>query len=410
MIPIAKPYLNIDDTKLINDVIMSGWVTQGPRVKEFEGLFAEYVGTDYACAVSNCTTALHLALLAVGVKPGDIVITASHSFIATANSVRYCDAEPVFIDIDPNNYCMSPEALKALLTEKCEEKEDGLYYKDVKHLFTKESPLSHIDKNSKIGRIAAIMPVHQIGMPCDIVDIVDIAKKYKIPVVEDAACASGSEIKVNGKWEKVGKPHGDIACFSFHPRKVITTGDGGMITTNNPEYDKYFRLYRQHGMNVPDTIRHSSQKVIVEEYSVTAYNYRMTDIQAALGIQQLKKLPEIVEKRRELDRLYRKYFENIKWLELPKESENKKSNWQSYALKILNNAPVKQIELIQYLLDNGVSSKMGIMNAHKEKPYIKSAWILENSEYARENVIMLPFYIGLTEEEVKKIHDLINKL
>jgi len=230
-IPLAKPYLGKKEADAASDTILSGWVTQGQRVQEFEEAFASYVGSKYACAVSSCTDALHLSLLAVGVKPGDVVITVSHSFIATANSVRFCGAEPVFVDIDPQTYNMCPTELKSFLDQDCESRNNYLFYKDTTRIACGESPLPFIEQNQR-GRVAAIIPVHQLGMPCDLNAILDIAGQYNLPVVEDAACSLGNEICINNKWEKIGKPHGDIACFSFHPRKMITTGDGGMITTN----------------------------------------------------------------------------------------------------------------------------------------------------------------------------------
>ena len=417
MIPIAKPYLGEEEANVAKGVILSGWVTQGPKVKEFEDAFASYVGSKHACAVSSCTTAMHLALLAVGVKPGDVVITVSHSFIATANVVRHCGAEPVFVDIDKNTFNMSPESLKQCLSEDCEIRDGELYYRDVLALAVGESPLCRLIKDEKakvqdcrIGRVAAIMPAHQMGMPCDSNNILPLAEEYNIPIVEDAACAIGSEIKINNKWEKIGKPHGDIACFSFHPRKVITTGDGGMITTNNPEYDKQFRLLRQHGMSVSDTARHSARKIIFEEYVATGFNYRMTDIQAAVGIEQLKKLPEIIKNYRNIDILYHKYLCDIDWLRLPEEPEYSRTNYQSYPVRVLINTPLPRNELMQYLMDNGASSRPGIMNAHQEKPYSNLIYKLPGSEKGRDEVILFPIYKGLEENDVKVISDLIHKI
>ena len=409
MIPIARPTLGENEAAAARDVIFSGWVTQGPKVKAFEEMFAEKVGSRFACAVSSCTTGLHLALLAVGVKPGDVVITVSHSFVATANSVRCCGAEPAFVDVDPETYNMDPEELIKVLREDCTEINGELYYKKVERIAVGESPLKNkyqrADKAAGLGRIAAIMPVHQMGFPCDISRIVDIARQNRLPVVEDAACAIGSAVSLdNGKtWEKIGKPQGDIACFSFHPRKILTTGDGGMITTNNPALDGQCRLLRQHGMSIPDTVRHESHKVIFENYVTTGFNYRMTDIQAAIGIEQLKRLDAMVTERRELAAIYKELLHDTPHLQILKPSDTVLPNWQSYPIKLLGRISLNQQEIMQRLLDKGISTRRGIMNVHQEPAYQAAGWSLPKSERCRDQTILLPLFNGIGIENLQYV-------
>jgi perosamine synthetase len=377
MIAIAKPLLGEEEAEAAREAILSGWVTQGPRVEAFEREFATYVGAPHACAVSSCTTALHLALHVVGVGAGDEVITVSHSFIATANAVRYCGATPVFVDIDPQTYNMDPALIEAAITP----------------------------------RTRAIMPVHQIGLPCDMAAILKIAQRHGLPVVEDAACAIGSQLKLRQDWERIGKPHGTVACFSFHPRKVITTGDGGMLTTADPELDRKFRLLRQHGMSISDTARHSARQVVFEEYPVVGFNYRMTDIQAAMGRVQLGRLPDLLARRVELGRTYTAALGKIRGLQPPHIPDYARSNYQSYAVRVTRDYPLIRDELMQALLDLRISTRRGIMNSHQELAYSSArTFVLPHSEAARDNVILLPLHHGLTAEEQGYIIDQLGTL
>jgi perosamine synthetase len=417
MIPITRPILGEEEAAATREALRSGWVTQGPRVKAFEEAFAQSVGAPHACAVSSCTAALHLALLAVGVMPGDVVITVSHSFIATANAVRHCGAEPVFVDIDPENYDMDPDELQRVLAEDCIKKDGELYYRHVERIALGKSPLRYLlrcadSALSPLGKVAAILPVHQMGIPCDIGRIVAIATENNLPLVEDAACAIGSEVSLDegSTWERIGKPHGDIACFSFHPRKILTTGDGGMLTTNDPELDEKFRLLRHHGMDLPDTARHESPEVIFERYLMTGFNYRMTDIQAALGIEQLKRLDSILAERQRLAAIYTKSLKGLRGLHIFTEASYARTNWQSYIISIEN--PSAQKPVMQALLNLGISTRRGVMCAHLEEPYA-AAWpegSLPHSKAARDRGIILPLYPSMPEADLEKVVSVLGEV
>ena len=369
-IPVARPLLDEREAEAARRVILSGWVTQGPEVAAFEREFAEAVGARHACAVSSCTTALHLALAACGVSSGDEVVTVSHSFIATSNAIRYCGATPVFVDIQRATYNIDPSLVEAAIGP----------------------------------RTKAILAVHQLGMPCDLEAIVEIGKRRSIPVVEDAACAIGSEIRWNDRWERIGYPRGLVACFSFHPRKLLSTGDGGMLTTADPDLDRKFRLLRQHGMSVSDTVRHSSSTVIQEEYPVLGYNYRMTDIQAAIGREQLTRLSGIVSRRRALAERYRERLANVAGVSIPTEPEWARTNWQSYAVRV--DAGHRR-QIMQRMLDAGISTRRGAMNAHREAAYPAGTWraagSLQESEAAQDAAVVLPLFHQLTEADQDRV-------
>lgn len=381
-VPVARPNLGPEEVSAAERAILSGWVTQGPEVAAFEREFGAFVGAAHACAVSSGTTALHLGLLGVGVRPGDEVITVSHSYIATANSIRYCGARPVFVDIDPATFNIDPATIEEAVSE----------------------------------RTRAILCVHQMGMPCDLTAVLEIARRRRIAVVEDAACAVGSEILCKQNWERIGKPHGDVACFSFHPRKLLTTGDGGMLTTSDAAMDRKFRLWRQHGMSVPDTVRHSSPEVVFESYPELGFNYRLTDIQAAVGREQLKRLPAAIAERRQLAARYRQLLNDIHGLVLPTEPEWARTNWQSYCLRLPHE--LDQREVMQKMLDDGIATRRGIMCAHREAAYRDPAtWrcaepqcspshqrpnLLE-SEKAQDRGVILPLFSQMSEKQQERV-------
>ncbi|HYX69098.1 MAG TPA: DegT/DnrJ/EryC1/StrS family aminotransferase [Terriglobales bacterium] len=384
MLPVARPLLGEREARAVRRPLLSGWVTQGPEVAAFEREFAAYVGAPHACAASSCTVALHLALKAVGVGAGAEVITASHSFIATANSIRYCGAVPVFVDIQPATFNLDPALIERVIT----------------------------------SRTRAILCVHQIGMPCDLQAILEIGRRRRLPVVEDAACAVGSEIRWNGKWEKIGRPHADIACFSFHPRKLVTTGDGGMLTTANPDWDRQFRLWRQHGMSVPDTVRHGSRQVLFEDYTELGYNYRMTDIQAAVGREQLKRLPAILTRRRRLAAAYQRRLAAIPGLGLPLQPAWARSNWQSYCVRLPEGCDQRKV--MQAMLEAGIATRRAVMCAHREPAYRQEPWScglpreecgcppgpctrLRESERAQDQAIVLPLFHQMTLRDVDRV-------
>jgi perosamine synthetase len=372
VIPVARPWLGEAEAEAARRPLLSGWVTQGPEVAAFEVEFAAAVGAAHACAVSNCTVALHLALRAAGVGEGDDVLTVSHSFIATANAVRYVGARPLFVDVEPATFNIDPARVEEAITP----------------------------------RTRAILCVHQMGMPCDLAALVEIARRRGLPLIEDAACAVGSEILWDGAWERVGRPRGDVACFSFHPRKLVTTGDGGMLTTADEEWDRRFRLWRQHSMDVPDTVRHGSGQVIFEEYAELGFNYRMTDLQAAVGREQLKRLPAMIERRRLQVERYRGLLAGVPGLVLPAEPAWARSNWQSFCVMLP--AACDQREVMQAMLDAGVSTRRGIMCAHREPAYAREPWLagpsgLTVSERAQDHGLILPLFHDLTGEQQETV-------
>lgn len=366
MIPIAKPCLGPEEERAAAEAIRSGWVSQGPKVAEFERVVADYCQVEHAVALSNCTTALHLALAVLDIGPGDEVVCPSMSFIASANAVRYTGGTPIFADVDRRTYNLDLAATRAAITSKTK----------------------------------AILVVHQLGLPVDLDAFHALADEFSLPIIEDAACAIGSRYR----HRPIGG-HSLMACFSFHPRKVITMGEGGIITTNDARLAERLRLLRQHGMSVSDAVRHRSQQVIVEEYVCLGYNYRMTDIQAAMGVEQMKKLDWIVARRRELASRYNMALAGHAWLRLPYVPDNVCFNFQSYAVQLADDAPLSRNELMQRLLDLQIHTRRGVMLAHREPAYkdLPQRHPLPHSEWASDHSILLPLYPQMTEAEQDQV-------
>jgi perosamine synthetase len=360
-IPITKPYLTGDEGAAVAAVVASGWVSQGPKVREFEAAFAERVGAADAVATTSCTTALQLALYVVGVGPGDEVVVPSLSFIATANAVWQCGATPIFADIDPRTYNLDPAAAERAITP----------------------------------RTKAIMPVHQVGLPADMDAFLELGRRHGVAIVEDAACAIGATYK-DRPIGSLGPP----ACFSLHPRKVITTGEGGMITVQDPEQAARLRFLRQHAMDVSDLARHAADRVVIERYPERGWNYRMTDMQAALGLCQLDSLDEILERRRRVAERYTAALDALPTLHAPYDPPESRRTWQSYGVRVDPRHPLTRNELMQALLADGIATRRGVMASHHEAAYSSEGpFDLPHTDAAAADALMLPIYPTLTDEE-----------
>lgn len=367
-IPLSRPCIDDREADAARRVLRSGWVMQGAEVAAFEQEFGEAVGAPHACAVSSGTAALHLALRAVGVGPGDEVVTASYSYIATANAVRHCGAVPVFADIEPDGPNLDPGAVEG-----------------------------------SIGpRTKAILCVHQMGMPCNVDRLAAMAARHGVSLVEDAACALGSETRLGRGFVPVGRPHGDVACFSFHPRKIVTTGEGGMLTTRRPDLDRRFRLERQHGTSpsqnwpgAPSGAQHVS----------VGYNYRMTDLQAAVGRVQLARLPDLLATRRSLADRYRRLLAGLP-VGLPQVPAWARPNWQSFWIRLPPGCSPAAVT--QHMLASGVAARAGIPSAHREPAYATEPWAagpagLARSERASDESLLLPLFPGMAEADQDRV-------
>lgn len=359
-IPIAKPHLTGGEHSAVAEAIASGWISQGPRVREFERAFAERVGAAEAVATSSCTTALALALHVSGVGPGDEVIVPSLSFIATANAVWHCGATPIFADVDPWTCNLDPEAAERAIG----------------------------------SATRAIMPVHQLGLPADMDAFFALGKRHELAIVEDAACAVGATYR--------RAPIGSLpslACFSLHPRKVITTGEGGMIALQDADTADRLRRLRGHGMDVSDLARHSATEVVIERYPERGWNARMTDVQAALGLCQLSVLDRILARRAQLAARYTIGLNHIQHLQAPFEPTYAQRTWQSYGVRLRPEAPVERGELMARLLRDGIATRRGVMAIHEAQAYASTHPRLPHTEAAAREMLLLPLYPDLTDEQ-----------
>lgn len=363
MIPVMRPRLGSAESDAVAEVIASGWVAQGPKVAEFERRFADHVGAAEGVAVSSCTAALHLSLYVLGIGPGDEVIVPSFSFIASANAVRYCGATPVFADVDPATGNITPETVTPLLS----------------------------------ARTRAVLAVHQGGMPADVAAL--RACCGSVPVVEDAACAAGSTYR--GRHVGAGAL---LAAWSFHPRKLLTTGEGGMVTTDDPELARRLRRLREHGMSVSAADRHTSGKPIVEQYLETGFNYRMTDLQAAVGIVQLGRLPELVAQRRATAARYHELLAAVPGVRPVRDPAHGTTNYQAFWVLPADDVLADRNDVLAALAAAGISARRGIMAAHLEPAYagVRHA-PLPVTELLTERSLILPLHHELTPQQQEHV-------
>jgi dTDP-4-amino-4,6-dideoxygalactose transaminase len=369
-IPVMRPWLGEEEAQAAAAAVASGWVAQGPRVAQFEAAFAEALGAGHAVAVSSCTTALHLALIAAGIGPGNEVVAPSLSFIATMNAARYVGAEPVFADVDPATLNLVPDTIAPRLT----------------------------------ARTRAVIVADQAGVPADLDAIRALCEPRGVAVIEDAACAAGAAYQ--------GRPAGataSLATFSFHPRKLLTTGEGGMITTPDADVATRLRRLREHGMNVGAAERHASQQPLIERYLEVGYNYRMTDVQAAIGLVQLAKLGRQIERRRELAARYQELLADIPGLATIRDPAYGATNYQSFWVLLPEDFPVSRDDLLRMLADAGVSARRGIMAAHLEPAYAGVPCPpLPVTERVTAHSLILPLFHELTEAEQDQVVSVVH--
>jgi dTDP-4-amino-4,6-dideoxygalactose transaminase len=357
MIPVMRPWLGPEEAEAAAEVVASGWVAQGPRVREFEEAFAAAIGAPHAVAVSSCTAALHLALIASEIGPGDQVVVPSLSFIATANAVRYVGAQPVFADVDLATQNLTPETVEPHLT----------------------------------SRTRAVILVDQAGIPADLDAMRALCDPLQVTVMEDAACAAGSTYQARSVGAGAA-----LAAFSFHPRKLVTTGEGGMLTASDGSIAARLRRLREHGMDISAADRHRSQQPVIEYYTEVGFNFRMTDIQAAIGLVQLRKLPQMVARRRVLASRYRELFSGIVGLLMADDPPYGETNYQSFWMLLPEESALSRDDLLRLLAEAGVSARRGIMAAHLEPAYADAKPSLPVTERLTRHSLILPLFHDMT--------------
>jgi len=368
-IPIASPLVGSEEIEEIANSVRSGWLTQGPKVLEFEKRFADLHGTNFALATTSCTSALYLILRSFGIGPGDEVIVPSFTWVATANVVVQCGATPVFADVDTGTFNIEPQKVKKLISEHTK----------------------------------AVIPVHLFGLCVDI-DSLKKTLPSEVLIVEDAACAVGSSY-ANAPAGSLG----DAAAFSFHPRKLITTGEGGMVTTDNEELAEKIRVMMNHGASVSEETRHAGNKpYILPEFKDLGFNFRMTDLQGSLGLVQLNRLEKIVAERRQLASYYNKFFENIDWIRTPSISEESEHTWQSYVLYIdPKKAPKSRDEIMEYLHGLGIATRPGTHAVHMLGFYVEKFGFkpsdFPNSRDCYENTLAIPMHNHMSKSDCEHV-------
>lgn len=366
MISLTKPYFDEDEIEEIKSVLNSGWVSQGPKVKEFEEKIGKYLNVKYSIAVSNCTAALHLSLLSLGIKKGDEVLVADYTFPATGHAVLYCGAKPIFIDIDLKTYNINTNLIKEKITE----------------------------------RTKAVIPVHTFGQPSEMDEIMKIADENGLKVIEDAACALGATYK-----NKYAGTIGDIGCFSFHARKGITTGEGGMVVTNNKNLAEKIRYLSVFGMTSAWD-RERKDKFFIPEFTDIGYNYKMSDIIAAVGVAQLRKLDKIIKRKRELAQYWDEKLQDMEFIESPYVSKNIEHVYQSYVA--IMDRRINRNKIIEILMKKDVQTQIGTYASHIQ-PVYNSIDKCPNSLETFNKSLALPMYYMLNEEDIDEVATHLNK-